>query len=74
MTMSKAMFAGSISPTFMSGIMLTKNLGEELRKRRGWEIETFFGDLKHNQQYKRIRLRGLEKANLELNGKFLGKS
>lgn len=45
---------------------LLSEIGEELRKRRGWEIETFFGDLKHNQQYKRIRLRGLEKANLEL--------
>ena len=40
--------------------------GIEFRKRRGPEIETFFGDLKHNQQYRRIRLRGLKKANLEL--------
>lgn len=40
--------------------------GIEFRKRRGFEIETFFGDSKHNQQYRRIRLRGLAKANLEL--------
>jgi len=40
--------------------------GIEFRKRRGPEIETFFGDLKHNQKYKRIRLRGLKKANLEM--------
>lgn len=40
--------------------------GIELRKRRGFEIETFFGDLKHNQHYKRLRLRGLEKVNTEI--------
>jgi transposase len=45
---------------------LKSEKGLEVRKRRGWEIETFFGDLKHNQKYKRIRLRGLEKADLEL--------
>lgn len=45
---------------------LQSEKGLEMRKRRGWEIETFFGDLKHNQKYKRIRLRGLEKANLEI--------
>lgn len=45
---------------------LISEKGRQLRKRRGPEIETFFGDLKHNQKYKRIRLRGLEKANLEL--------
>jgi transposase len=46
---------------------LCSGQGIEFRKRRGWEIETFFGDLKHNQKYKRIRLRGLEKAELEMN-------
>jgi transposase len=45
---------------------LKSEKGLEFRKRRGPEIETFFGDLKHNQKYKRIRLRGLEKANLEI--------
>ena len=47
-----------------------KNLESEkglgFRKRRGYEIETFFGDLKHNLGYKRFRLRGIEKADLEL--------
>ena len=47
-------------------VNLSSEKGKELRKRRGPEIETFFGDLKHNQKYKRIRLRGLEKANIEL--------
>jgi len=46
---------------------LNSEQGIEFRKRRGWEIETFFGDIKHNQKYKRIRLRGLEKAELEIN-------
>ncbi len=46
---------------------LNSNKGIELRRQRGWEIETFFGDLKHNQKYKRIRLRGLEKAQIEIN-------
>lgn len=45
---------------------LHSDKGIEFRKRRGPEIETFFGDLKHNQKYRRIRLRGLKKANLEL--------
>ena len=45
---------------------LDSDPGKELRKRRGWEIETFFGDLKYNQGYKRIRLRGLQNAHTEL--------
>jgi transposase len=45
---------------------LKSEIGVELKKRRGYEIETFFGDLKHNQGYRRVRLRGLSKANLEL--------
>jgi hypothetical protein len=46
---------------------LSSEKGKVLRKRRAPEIETFFGDLKHNQKYRRIRLRGLDKANLEIN-------
>jgi transposase len=45
---------------------LNSEQGISLRKRRGTEIETFFGDLKHNQGYRRVRLRSLPKANLEL--------
>jgi transposase len=49
---------------------MRKNLNSEkgivLRKRRGIEVETFFGDLKHNQEYRRFKLRGLEKVNTEL--------
>jgi transposase len=45
---------------------LTSEKGIEFRKKRGPEIETFFGDLKRNQKYRRIRLRGLRKANNEI--------
>jgi transposase len=45
---------------------LNSEMGMDLRKRRGYEIETFFGDVKHNQGYRRARLRGLEKTNLDL--------
>ncbi len=45
---------------------LNSELGVELRKRRGPEIETFFGDLKHNNKFRRFSLRGLEKVTHEL--------
>lgn len=45
---------------------LTSKKGVKLRKKRGPEIETFFGDLKMNQGYRRMRLRGLIKAQIEL--------
>lgn len=45
---------------------LRSEKGVELRKKRGPEIETFFGDLKMNQGYKRFRLRGKNKVNTEL--------
>lgn len=45
---------------------LNSEKGIKLRKKRGPEIETFFGDIKHNQKYRRIRLRGLKKANIEI--------
>ena len=39
--------------------------GTSMRKRRGWDVETPFGDIKHNQNYRRFRLRGLDKVNIE---------
>lgn len=45
---------------------LRSEKGIEFRKKRGPEIETFFGDLKMNQGYKRFRLRGKNKVNTEL--------
>jgi transposase len=40
--------------------------GIVLRKKRGWEIETCFGDIKHNMKFKRFNLRGLAKAKTEI--------
>ena len=40
--------------------------GRALQRQRGWDVETVFADQKHNQQYTRIRLRGREKAEMEL--------
>lgn len=40
--------------------------GEGLRKRRGHEIETVFGEWKHNLKFRRFQLRGLDKVRAEL--------
>lgn len=40
--------------------------GIEMRKKRGNEVETVFADMKYNQRYTRVRLRGLAKAALDL--------
>lgn len=39
--------------------------GLRLRKQRGTDVETPFGDIKHNMGYRRFRLRGIEKVNIE---------
>ena len=44
---------------------LSTDLGKKLRKSRGFNIETVFGELKHNQGYRRIRLRKLAKVTAE---------
>lgn len=45
--------------------------GIELRKRRGIEIESIFGDLKGNFGFRRFNLRGKEKVGIELGLLFL---
>ena len=50
---------------------LSSPQGIVLRRRRGNEIESIWGDLKHNQAYKRIRLRGIIKAKLDLTWLFI---
>lgn len=45
---------------------LNSEYGIRLRQRRGTEVETPFGDLKHNRQVKRFHLRGLKKVDHEL--------
>ncbi len=45
---------------------LNSEYGIALRKRRGIEVETVFGDFKHNRWFRRFHLRGLEKVEHEL--------
>jgi transposase len=45
---------------------LTTPEGIELRKRRNVEPEPVFGHIKHNMGYRRFRLRGLPKVNIEM--------
>ena len=45
---------------------LATSIGERLRKRRGHEIETVFGDIKHNRGYRRVSLRGFSKVSSEM--------
>ena len=44
---------------------LSSPLGIELRKKRSIDVESVFGDIKHNQGFKRFSLRGIEKVNAE---------
>ncbi len=39
--------------------------GQRLRARRGVEVESVFGRLKHNWGFRRFMLRGLEKVRIE---------
>jgi hypothetical protein len=45
---------------------LDTEYGIQLRKRRAFEVETFFGDLRQNCQFNRFLLRGLSKTEHEL--------
>ncbi len=45
--------------------------GIELRKRRGPDVETPFGDIKHNMGIRKLKLRGIKKVTLELLWIFL---
>lgn len=44
---------------------LTSETGKALRKKRSVEVETVFGNIKHNMRFRRFHLRGLEKVNTE---------
>lgn len=39
--------------------------GKELRKQRGFEVESVFGDRKYNNKFHRFVLRGIKKINIE---------
>ena len=45
---------------------LHSHRGLELRRRRGCEIESVFGDIKHNMGFRRFHLRGLGKVKTEI--------
>lgn len=45
---------------------LNSEAGIELRKRRGTEVETPFGDIKHNMGKRKLSLRGIEKVSMEM--------
>jgi len=44
---------------------LNSEKGISLRKRRGYEVETPFGDWKQNQRFKRFHLRGMANVDME---------
>ncbi|MGE9310181.1 IS1182 family transposase [Niabella sp. CJ426] len=44
---------------------LHTELGQSLKKQRGTEIESCFGDIKHNMDFRRFHLRGLQKVKTE---------
>ncbi len=46
---------------------LLSDEGKKLRSRRAIEIETIFGNIKHNLGFRRFWLRGLKKVNIEIN-------
>ena len=45
---------------------LTSVEGERLRKNRNIDVESVFGHIKHNMGYKRFKMRGLSKVNIEM--------
>jgi hypothetical protein len=46
-------------------VNLHSQKGFELRKQRSIEIESCFGDIKHNMGFRRFHLRGLKKVTTE---------
>lgn len=45
--------------------LLTSPQGIEKRKRRGWDVETVFGNIKSNHGFRRFMLRGKRKVEIE---------
>ena len=46
--------------------LLLSEQGIAKRKQRCWDVEAVFGNIKHNMNFKRFLLRGLDKANVEI--------
>jgi len=45
--------------------LLYSEEGKQMRKQRGWNVETPFGDIKHNRKFRRFLLRGKVKVKIE---------
>lgn len=45
---------------------LLSERGVAHRKQRCWDIEAIFGNIKHNMNFKRFMLRGIDKVNTEI--------
>ena len=45
---------------------LNSEKGQKLLKRRKHDIEPVFGDIKHNMNFRKLLLRGLDKVNIEI--------
>ena len=46
--------------------LLTSEQGIEKRKQRCWDVEAVFGNIKHNMNFRRFMLRGMEKVETEI--------
>jgi transposase len=46
--------------------LLLSEEGIRKRKQRCWDVEAVFGNIKHNMNFKRFMLRGLDKVNVEI--------
>lgn len=57
-----------VQDDFVTGVSVSQNAndGAALRKKRGWQIETVWGCLKRNLNFRRFSLRGLGKATVEI--------
>lgn len=49
----------------LGGLRLLSEQGFDLRKKRSIEVETVFGDIKHNIGFRRFILRGMKKVEIE---------
>ena len=46
--------------------LLTSEQGIAKRKQRCWDVEAVFGNIKHNMNFKRFMLRGIDKVSVEI--------
>lgn len=46
--------------------LLETDIGRYYRKKRSTDVESVFGDIKRNREFRRFNLRGIKKANIEI--------